>query len=144
MNSEVDLLVSHFSVTCAIYKRQASLTYHKAWNKMIEESNNNESTSTEKLLIDNPSDFQFHAAYLTYSDTYDKTANPENKKQLNQNIRGLQQNQIDYSTFYRNISQYRTEEGSQHTYGRTLIKTQKKREWRRKTQKHERIERHRR
>jgi hypothetical protein len=111
---------------------------------MIEESNNNESTSTEKLLIDNPSDFQFHAAYLTYSDTYDKTANPENKKQLNQNIRGLQQNQIDYSTFYRNISQYRTEEGSQHTYGRTLIKTQKKREWRRKTQKHERIERHRR
>jgi hypothetical protein len=80
MNSEVDLLVSHFSVTCAIYKRQASLNYHKAWNKMTEESSNNESTSPEKLLIDNPSDFQFHAAYLTYSDTYDKTANPENKK----------------------------------------------------------------
>jgi hypothetical protein len=111
---------------------------------MIGESNNNESTSPEKLLIDNPSDFQFHAAYLTYSDTYDKTANPETKKQLNQNIRALQQNQIDYSTFYRNISQYRTEDGSQHTYGRTLIKTQKKREWRRKTQKHERIERHKR
>jgi hypothetical protein len=144
MNSEVDLLVSHFSVTCAIYKRQASLNYHKAWNKMTEESNNNESTSPEKLLIDNPSDFQFHAAYLTYSDTYDKTANPENKKQLNQNIRALQQNQIDYSTFYRNISQYRTEDGSEHTHGRTLIKTQKKREWRRKTQKHERIERHKR
>ena len=144
MNSEVDLLVSHLSVTCATYKRQASLNYHKAWNKMIGESNNNESTSPGKLLIDNPSDFQFHAAYLTYSDTYDKTANPENKKQLNQNIRALQQNQIDYSTFYRNISQYRTEDGSQHNYGRTLIKTQKKREWRRKTQKHERIERHKR
>jgi hypothetical protein len=111
---------------------------------MTEESNNNESTSPEKLVIDNPSDFQFHAAYLTYSDTYDKTANPETRKQLNQNIRTLQQNQIDYPTFYRNISQYRTEDGSQHTYGRTLIKTQKKREWRRKTQKHERIERHRR
>jgi hypothetical protein len=144
MNSEVDLFVSHFSVTCAIYKRQASLNYHKAWNKMTEESDNKESTSPEKLLIDNPSDFQFHAAYLTYSDTYDKTANPETRRQLNQNITALQQNQIDYPTFYRNISQYRTEDGSQHTYGRTLIKTQKKREWRRKTQKHERIERHRR
>ena len=144
MSSEVDLLVSHLSVTCAIYKRQAFLNYHEAWKTMTEESDNNESASPEKLLIDNPSDFQFHAAYLTYSNTYDKTANPEIKKQLNKNIRALQQNQIDYSTFYRNISQYRTEDGSQHNYGRTLIKTQKKREWRRKTQKHERIERHKR
>jgi hypothetical protein len=47
---------------------------------MIAESDNNESTSPEKLLIDNPSNFQFHAAYLTYSNTYDKTANPETKK----------------------------------------------------------------
>jgi len=109
---------------------------------MTEESNNNESTSPEKLLIDNPSDFQFHAAYLTYSNTYDKTTNPEAKRQLNHNIRALQQNQIDYPTFYRNINQYRTEDGSQHNYGRALIKTQRKREWRRKTQKHERIERH--
>ena len=111
---------------------------------MTEESDKNESASPEKLLIDNPSNFQFHAAYLTYSNTYDKTTDPENRKQLNQNISALQQNQIDYSTFYRNISQYRTEDGSQHTYGRTLIKTQKKREWRRKSQKHERIERHKR
>jgi len=109
---------------------------------MAQESENNESTSPEKLLIDNPSDFKFHAAYLTYSNTYDKTTNPETKKQLNQNIRALQQNQIDYSTFYKNISQYRTEEDSQHDYGRALIKTQRKRDWRRKTQKHERIERH--
>ena len=109
---------------------------------MIKESDNNESTSPEKLLIDNSSDFQFHAAYLTYSNIYDKTTNPETKKQLNQNIRALQQNQIDYPTFYRNINQYRTEEGSQYNYSRTLIKTQKKREWRRKMQKHERIERH--
>ena len=109
---------------------------------MTEESDNNVPTSLEKLLIDNPSDFQFHAAYLTYSNTYDKTTNPETKKQLNQNIRALQQNQIDYSTFYNNISQYRTEEDFQHNYGRAFIKTQRKREWRRKTQRHERIERH--
>jgi len=109
---------------------------------MTEESDNNESTSLEKLLIDNPSDFQFHAAYLTYSNTYDKTTNPETKKQLNHNIRALQQNQIDYPTFYKNIDQHRILDGSQHNYGRALIKTQKKREWRRKTQRHERIERH--
>ena len=108
---------------------------------MTEETDNSEPTPLEKLLIDNPSDFQFHAAYVTYSSTYDKTTNPETKKQLNENIRALQQNQLDYSTFYRSISQYRTEE-SQHNYGRALIKTQRKREWRRKTQRHERIERH--
>jgi len=144
MSFEVDLLAPHFSVTCAIYKRQAFLNYHKAWKTMTEESDKNESALPEKLLIDNPSGFQFHAAYLTYSNTFDKTTNVETKRQLNQNIRALQQNQIDYSTFYRNISQYRTEDGSQYNYGRTLIKTQKKREWRRKTQKHERIERHKR
>jgi len=109
---------------------------------MIDESSNRESASPEKLLIDNPSDFQFHAAYLTYSNIYDKTTNPETKKQLNQNITALQQNQIDYPTFYRNISQYRTEDESQYNRGRTLIKTQRKREWRRKMQRHERIERH--
>ncbi len=110
---------------------------------MTRESNDNETISPEKLSIDNPSDFQFHAAYLTYSDTYDKTINPETKKQLNQNITALQQNKIDYQTFYRNINQYRAEASSQHRYGRSLIKTQKKREWRRKAQKRERNRRHR-
>jgi len=109
---------------------------------MIEESDNNESASPEKLLIDNPSDFQFHAAYLTYSDTYDKTTNPEIREQLNQNITALKQNQIDYSTFYKNINQYRVEDSSQHRYGRAFIRIQRKREWRRKSQKRERNRRH--
>ena len=110
---------------------------------MTEESDNKESTSPEKLLIDNPSDFQFHAAYLTYSGLYDNTADPETRKQLNQSISALQKNEIDYPTFYRNISQYRAEEGRQYGYGKAFITTQKKREWRRKTQKQERIKRHR-
>ena len=109
---------------------------------MIEESNANEIPPPEKLLIDNPSDFQFHAAYLTYSDVYDKTISPETRKQLNQNIIALQQNQIDYPTFYRNINQFRAEAGPHHRYGRALIRTQKKREWRRKAQKRERNKRH--
>ncbi|MDH5483461.1 MAG: hypothetical protein OEY22_11395 [Candidatus Bathyarchaeota archaeon] len=111
---------------------------------MIEESDNNESVSPEKLLIDNPSDFQFHAAYLTYSDTYDKTTNPENRKQLNQNIMALQQNQISYPTFYKNINQYRAQDSPQHRYSRAFVRTQRKREWRRKSQKLERNKRHKR
>ncbi len=110
---------------------------------MTAESNNDESTSPEKLLIDKPSDFQFHAAYLAYSDIFDKTANPEIKKQLNQNITSLQQNQINYSAFYKNLDQYRGEAGPQHRYHRTRINTQRKREWRRKAKKRERNMRHR-
>ena len=109
---------------------------------MTEEPDKSESASIEKLLVDNPSDFQFHAAYLAYSDAFEKSASPEAKKQLNQNITGLQQGQIDFSTFYRNIDQYRTATGFQPAYGRTMIRTQKKREWRRSTQKQERIKRH--
>jgi len=100
-----------------------------------------EPTPPEKLLIDNPSDFQFHAAYLTYSDIFDKTTDPEAKKQLNQTITALQHTQIDLQTFYRNIDQYRTERVP-HQYGRALIRTQRKKDWRRATQKHERIKRH--
>ena len=109
---------------------------------MTKESEDNESVPPEKLLIDNPSDFQFHAAYLAYADIYDKTTNPETKKQLNQNITALQQNQIDYPTFYRNINQYREEASRNRGYDRASIKTQKKREWRRKAQKRERNKRH--
>jgi len=39
----------------------------------------NEPAAVTKLMIDRPSDFKFHAAYLTYSNTYDKTTNPETK-----------------------------------------------------------------
>jgi hypothetical protein len=109
---------------------------------MTEESDKSESTLPEKLLIDNPSDFQFHAAYLAYSDAFEKSAVAEAKRQLNQNISALQQGQMDYSTFYRNIDQYRTGTGFQQNYSRTIIRTQRKREWRRTTQKQERIKRH--
>ncbi len=110
---------------------------------MAEESKGAEPVSPEKLLIDNPSNFQFHAAYVAYSDSYDRISNSEARKRLNENILALQQGQIDFQTFYRNISQFRLEDSFQHDYGRAIIRTQRKREWRRKTQKHDRIERHR-
>lgn len=107
------------------------------------EETKNESKASKKLLVDDPSDFQFHAAYLKYSDAYDEAADPEVKKQLNQSITLLQQNQIDYPTFYQNISQQRSETSPQKRYRRTRIKSQRKREWRRKAKKREREKRHR-
>ncbi|MEM2110628.1 MAG: hypothetical protein QXX08_01985 [Candidatus Bathyarchaeia archaeon] len=109
---------------------------------MTEESKNKKPISPEKLLIDNPTDFQFHAAYVAYSDTYDKTVDPEIRKKLNQSILALQQNQIDFQTFYRNISQYRSIGSFQHNVTKFFIKTQKKQEWRRETQKRERNKRY--
>lgn len=109
---------------------------------MTEETKTKESPPPEKLLIDDPSNFQFHAAYLTYSNIFDNTTNPETKKLLNQNITALQQNQMDYPAFYESIDQFRGRETQQRSYGRFGIKTERKKEWRRKAQRHERIERH--
>jgi len=129
-----------------IYKRKTVnlLNVAKAWKTMMEKSEDNESNSPEKLLIDDPSNFQFHAAYLTYSEIYDKITSSETKKQLNENLIALQKNQIDYPTFYKNINQYRIGESSPYRHSRSMfIKTQKKQEWRRETQKQERNRRYR-
>ncbi len=96
---------------------------------MTEESSNEKTISPEKLLIDNPSDFRFHAAYLTYADVYDKVTSSEARKQLNRDIMALKQNEIDYSTFYKSINQYRSGEGFQLRCGIVFVKTQRKREW---------------
>lgn len=108
---------------------------------MTDESENIETTHPEKLLIDNPSDFQFHAAYIAYSEAFDKATEDEAKEKLNQSIQALQQNQMEYSVFYRNLSQYRGANQNSH-YQRSFIKTQRKREARRKAQRRERNKRH--
>lgn len=103
---------------------------------------NKETVSPEKLLIDNSSDFQFHAAFLAYAETYDRRTRPEVRKELNQNIEALKQNQIDYSTFYRNIDRFRRGMSTSQRRSRFSVKTQRKREWRVKTKKRERSKRH--
>jgi hypothetical protein len=113
----------------------------QAWKTMTEESKK-EPAVAEKLLIDDLSDFQFHAAYLKYSDAYDKTTDSKIQKQLNQNMMDLQKSQIDYPTYYNNISQLLSAANPQRRYRRSLIKTQRKRDWRRKTQKRLRNKRH--
>jgi hypothetical protein len=108
---------------------------------MTEESNDTKLASPKKLSIDDPSDFQFHAAFLAYSKAFENVTDPEIREQLNHNITALQQNQIDYPTFYKNVSQHR-EFSNQPSGSRTYIKTQRKREWRRKTRRRERNKRH--
>jgi len=94
-----------------------------------------------KLTIDRPSDFRFHAAYIAYSETWDKTDSYEVKTKLNDIILSLSNDKISYATFYRNLGQYR-ESGSKY-YARRKVETQRKREWRKRRAKDLRNSRHR-
>jgi hypothetical protein len=108
---------------------------------MSEKSEKDKLDSERKVIVEGSSNFQFNAAYLAYSEAYDKNSDPEVRKYLNQNIIALQQNKIDYQTFYRNINQYRQINTAQY-YSRSSIKTQSKGEWRSKMRKIEREKRY--
>ena len=128
--------------TSIIYKKESCFLNYQSWRTMTKESSDNESASPKKLLIDKPSDFQFHAAFLAYSEAFENAKDPEIREKLNHNITALQKNQIDYQTFYGALSQYR-EVSTRHRNSRVHIKTQRKREWRRNTQRRERNKRYR-
>lgn len=110
-----------------------------------QESNVNNVT-VPKLSIDNLSDFKFHAAYLTYSQAWDKTSSPEIKTKLNEIILALSKNEIDYQTFYEKISHHRAEFNPEHytSGGRTFIETQRKKDYRRMQERSARNARHKR
>jgi hypothetical protein len=72
----------------------------------------------EKLQIDDLSNFQFHAAYL-------------------------KENKISPEAFYRNVARYRGDVLSERRRDRFTVQTQRKKDWRMKSQKQERIRRHR-
>ncbi len=94
-----------------------------------------------KLTIDRPSDFRFHAAYLAYSKTWDKTASQEVKTKLNEIMLSLSNEEISYSNFYKQLGQYR---GHRSKYYRKRIETQRKRDWRKRQARDMRNARHRR
>jgi hypothetical protein len=108
---------------------------------MTEEQSNNESIPIEKLLIDEPLNFQFHAAYLVYSETFDKTMDAQAKTDLNMQINDLKENKISTEEFYQNISRHRKLSGSPRQE-RFSMQTQRKKDWRMKTQRQDRIRRH--
>ena len=105
----------------------------------------NEPTPNEpqiaKLLIDDPLNFQFHAAYLVYEEAFDH-AGEDAKKELNHNLEDLKSSKIDLETFYVNISRYRKVEQMPRQGGKFTVTTQRKKDWRKKTQRQERIKRH--
>jgi hypothetical protein len=123
------------------YKREKHHCFTAISGKnMTEESNKNETPLPEKLLVDDPMNFPFHTAYVVYSECFDAATAAEAKADLNRNIEALKQNTIDYETFYRNISHYR--KGAPATQERFSLQTQRKRDWRKKSQREDRIRRH--
>jgi len=108
---------------------------------MTEEPNKNETPTPEKLLIDEPTNFPFHAAYGVYSGLFDNATETEAKLDLNRNIEALKENRIDCETFYRNIAHHRKMSPSQY-HDRFSLQTQRKRDWRKKAQRQDRIKRH--
>jgi len=112
---------------------------------MTQESNVDDAV-VPKLLIDRPCDFTFHAAYLIYSQAWDKSTSQEIKSKLNKIMASLSKDEIDYETFYEKISQYRVEFNPEHYYvsTRARIETQRKRDWRKREAKSRRNARHKR
>jgi len=110
-----------------------------------QEPNVNDAT-VPKLSIDNPLDFRFHAAYITYSQAWDRASSSEIKMKLNEMITALSKSEIDYQSFYEKISQYRAEFNPEHYSGgaRVFIETQRKKDWRRMQERDARNARHRR
>ncbi len=97
----------------------------------------------EKQMIDRPSDFRFHAAYMVYSGIFDKIQSSDDKHKLNEAITMLAEDKIDCETFYRQIGQYRGHAGpDQFSGGRSFIETQRKRDWRRREERDSRNKRH--
>ncbi len=108
---------------------------------MTEEPGNTEQKQIEKLQLDDQTNFQFHAAYLVYSDLFDHASTVEAKNELNSNIEALKLGQIDCEIFYRNIAPHR-KMAPVPRLDKFSVQTQRKRDWREKEQRSERIRRH--
>jgi hypothetical protein len=110
-----------------------------------EETQQPEETQTEepkKLLIDKPSDFKFHAAYLAYSETWDKLDASNTRAELNGILVALSKDEMSYSSFYRELDEFRRHGSKHYEFSREKIETQRKRDWRQKQTRRQRNERH--
>jgi len=107
---------------------------------MTEQPNQNDQPQAQKLLIDDPVNFQFHAAYLVYADAFDKAHDEQARTELNQNIQNLCESKISPETFYMNVSRFRKLDVPRQE--RFSMQTQRKKDWRRKEQRQDRIKRH--
>ncbi len=112
---------------------------------MDQESKTDDMT-VQKLLIDRPSDFKFHAAYRIYSQAWDENSSQRVGRKLNKIMVSLSKGEIGYQSFYKKVNQYRVEFNPEHYRGgvRTRIETQRKRDWKRSEAKSARNSRYRR
>jgi hypothetical protein len=111
----------------------------------IERKTSTEETPTEevtKLSLDNPSNFKFHAAYLAYSETWDRISSSDIRTELNNIMKSLSKEEMSYSKFYKTIDEYRRHGSTHYEFSRQRIETQRKRDWRRKRNRQERNSRH--
>lgn len=106
-----------------------------------------ETQEATKLLIDKPTDFKFHAAYMAYSDAWDKIESANMKNELNGILTSLSNDEMSYQNFYSALDDYRRNGGKRDTrhyeFSRDKIETQRKRDWRHKQNKQERNSRYR-
>ena len=107
---------------------------------MTEQPNENNQSQIQKLLIDNPENFQFHAAYVVYEEAFDKARDNQAKIELNKNLQELSEGKIDNETFYGNVSRFRKLDVPRQE--RFSMQTQRKKDWRKKEQRQDRIKRH--
>jgi hypothetical protein len=103
----------------------------------------NEPAAVFKLMIDRPSEFKFHAAYLAYSNSWDKTTSQETKTRLNEIILSLSNQEIDYPAFYEKMGKLTGNIPRHYTWPRDTIMTQRKKDWRKREAKDARNARHR-
>lgn len=94
------------------------------------------------LSIDNPTDFKFHAAYTMYAKAWEDNASDEARSKLNGLIQALSEDEANYGAFYGELSQFRDPSSGFKSRGR--IRGQRKRDWRRKEAKKNRLARHKR
>ncbi|MCL2134829.1 MAG: hypothetical protein FWH37_04650 [Candidatus Bathyarchaeota archaeon] len=107
---------------------------------MTEQPYENDIGVSVKLEIDDPENFQFHAAYSVYAEAFDRTSDSDTKAELNQVILDLKDNKINYEAFYREVSPFRKLDVPRQE--RFTMQTQRKKDWRKKTQRQDRIKRH--
>jgi hypothetical protein len=105
-----------------------------------EELAEQEQPTPEKLQIDEPQNFPFHAAYLVYSEIFDNATSDNVKREISRYIENLKQNLIDLETFYRSVAHYR--KMALPTRERFALQTQRKKDWRIREQRHDRSRRH--
>lgn len=100
----------------------------------------NISDKATMLLIDDASDFSFHAAYVAYSKAWNESSN-EVRIELNRIMLALAENKEDYSNFYQEIGKFR-DNSAEYSSRRRGFKRVRKRAWRKSEAKKNRLSRH--